>query len=55
MMIDKLTFEHFRRVRAIYTGDQQKKYDEVVQKMVQHQGNKGGGRRKDSTDIKSDK
>ncbi len=43
---DKLTFEHFRRVRALYNTDQQKKYDEFVQKMIQRSGNK----RRDSAD-----
>lgn len=48
--LDKITFEHFRRVRGIYIGEQQIKYDELVQKMVQRQGNKGGGNwKKDST------
>jgi hypothetical protein len=51
--IDKLTFEHFRRVRALYSGDQQKKYDEMVQKMMQRQGGKGSWRKdKDSTTKK---
>jgi len=43
---DKLTFEHFRRVRALYNPDQQKKYDELVIKMIQRSGNK----RRDSAD-----
>lgn len=34
-VIDKQTFDHFRRVRALYSGEQQKKYDELVQKMMQ--------------------
>lgn len=51
--IDKLTFEHFRKVRALYKDDQQKKYDELVQKMMQRQGGRGGGDwKKDSTDKK---
>jgi len=45
--IDKITFDHFRKVRALYKEDQQKKYDEMIQKMVQRQN--GGGRKKDST------
>lgn len=49
--IDKLTFEHFRRVRALYIGEQQKKYDEMVQKMMQRQNGKGGWK-KDSTGKK---
>ena len=43
---DKLTFEHFRRVRALYNPDQQKKYDELVIKMIQRSGNK----KRDSAD-----
>ncbi|MBL7748201.1 MAG: hypothetical protein JNM19_12270 [Chitinophagaceae bacterium] len=34
-VIDKQTFDHFRRVRLLYAGEQQKKYDELVQKMMQ--------------------
>jgi Spy/CpxP family protein refolding chaperone len=47
--IDKLTFEHFRRVRVLYKEDQQKKYDELVQKMTQRQGGKGGWRKDSAT------
>ena len=43
---DKLTFEHFRRVRGLYNPDQQKKYDELVLKMIQRSGNK----KRDSAD-----
>ena len=43
---DILTFEHFRRVRALYKPNQQKKYDEFVQKMIQRSGNK----KRDSAD-----
>ena len=46
--IDQLTFEHFKRVRALYAGDQQKKYDEMVQKMMQRQNGRGNWK-KDST------
>jgi Na+/phosphate symporter len=49
--IDKLTFEHFRRVRALYAGDQQKKYDDMVQKMMQRQNGRGNWK-KDSTGKK---
>lgn len=49
--IDSLTFKHFYRVRALYAGEQQKKYDEMVQKMMQRQNNKGS-RKKDSTSKK---
>jgi hypothetical protein len=46
--VDKLTFAHFRSVRALLNPDQQIKYDEFVQKMMQ----RAGGRRKDSTENK---
>ena len=46
--IDSLTFKHFNRVRALYSGDQQKKYDEMVQKMMQKQNGRGNWK-KDST------
>jgi LTXXQ motif family protein len=46
--VDKLTFAHFRSVRALLNPDQQVKYDEFVQKMMQ----RSGGRRKDSTENK---
>jgi hypothetical protein len=32
---DKLTINHFRTVRKMFTGDTLKKYDEMVQKMLQ--------------------
>ena len=47
--IDRLTFEHFRRVRALYKDDQQKKYDELVQKMTQRQGGKGNWKKDSAT------
>ena len=34
-IIDKLTIAHFRKVRAMFSGDQQKKFDDFVQKMMQ--------------------
>jgi len=40
-IIDKMTFEHFKKVRTLFTGDQQKQFDEYMQKMIQ--------RRRDST------
>ena len=33
--IDKMTFEHFKKVRALFSGDQQKQFDEYMQKMMQ--------------------
>src|SRR5258705_11458996 len=46
-IIDKLTINHFRKVRALFSGDQQKKFDDFVQKMMQRRG--PGGIRRDST------
>ena len=34
-VIDKLTFEHFRKVRSLFTPEQQPKFDAFVQKMMQ--------------------
>lgn len=39
--LDKLTFAHFRRVRNIFTPEQQLKYDAFIQKMMQR-GRRGG-------------
>lgn len=41
--IDKLTFAHFKRIRNLFTAEQQPKFDEFVLKMMQRG-------RKDSTD-----
>ena len=46
-IIDKLTINHFRKVRSLFSGDQQKKFEEFVQKMMQRRG--PGGWRGDST------
>jgi Spy/CpxP family protein refolding chaperone len=46
-LVDKATINHFRQVRALFSGDQQKKFDDFVQKMMQHRG--PGGWRRDST------
>jgi len=45
--LEKLTFEHIRRVRALYNSDQQLKYDSIIYKMFQRSS--PGSRRKDST------
>ena len=45
-IIDKLTINHFRKVRALFSGDQQKKFDDFVQKMMQRRG--PGSMRRDS-------
>ena len=44
--IDKLTFAHFKRVRNLFTAEQQPKFDEFVKKMM----NRGG--RRDSSNKK---
>ena len=46
-IVDKLTINHFRKVRALFTGDQQKKFEDFVQKMMQRHG--PGGMKRDST------
>jgi Spy/CpxP family protein refolding chaperone len=33
--LDKMTFDHFRRVRNLFTAEQQPKFDSFVQKMMQ--------------------
>jgi Spy/CpxP family protein refolding chaperone len=35
LQIDKLTFAHFKKVRTIFSPEQQPKFDEFVQKMMQ--------------------
>ena len=47
-IVDKLTINHFRKVRALFSGDQQKKFEDFVQKMMQRRGGPQGGWRKDS-------
>lgn len=49
-IIDKLTINHFRKVRTLFSGDQQIKFDSLTQKMIQRRGPQQGGRRKDSTE-----
>jgi Spy/CpxP family protein refolding chaperone len=34
-LVDKATINHFRKVRAMFSGDQQKKFEEFVQKMME--------------------
>ncbi len=33
-VIDRMTLDHFRKVRALFSGDQQKKFDDFIQKMM---------------------
>jgi len=44
---DKQTLYHFREVRALFSGEQQKKFDEFVQKMMQRSRKDSSGRKKD--------
>ena len=44
--IDKLTFAHFKRVRNIFTPEQQPKFDEFIQKMMQR-GRRDSAAKKD--------
>ena len=46
-IVDRLTINHFRKVRALLSGDQQKKFEDFIQKMIQRQ--RPGVREKDST------
>ncbi|MEO5946913.1 MAG: hypothetical protein ABIP79_08860 [Chitinophagaceae bacterium] len=48
-LADKLTINHFRTVRKMFTGDVLKKYDEMVQKMLQR------GKRDSSNKRESEK
>lgn len=51
--IDKLTLTHFRTVRSMFKDEQQKKYDDFVQKIIQRMSAHPGGRwKKDSADKK---
>ena len=43
--VDKLTFAHFRSVRALLNSGQQVKYDEFVQKMMQRGKKDSTGKR----------
>ncbi|MCB0777908.1 MAG: hypothetical protein KDB99_16505 [Chitinophagaceae bacterium] len=45
MMADRMTLNHLRNVRQMFTPDQQEKYDQFIQKMVQR-GRKDSSRKK---------
>ena len=38
--LDKFTFDHFRRVRNLFTPEQQPQYDSFIQKMMQRERGK---------------
>ena len=44
--LDKLTFEHFRRVRNIFTAEQQPKFDSFIYKMMQRGRRDSSSKRK---------
>lgn len=44
---DKLTLAHFRRVRALFTPEQQQKFDAFVQKMMQRTKKDSAAKKKD--------
>lgn len=41
-MVDKTTIAHFRKVRSLFTADQQPKFDDFIQKMIQRRKGPGG-------------
>jgi protein CpxP len=44
--LDFLTFEHFRKVRALFTPEQQPKFDSFIQRMMQRGKRDSVGKRK---------
>ncbi len=44
--LDKITFEHFRQVRNIFTAEQQPKFDTFIRKMMQRGRRDSSGRGK---------
>ncbi len=45
--IDKATFAHFKRVRGIFTPEQQPKFDDFLQKMMQRRKDSAGKKERD--------
>lgn len=43
--IDKLTFDHFKKMRKLFTADQIPKYDEFLQKMMQRNRKDSGSKK----------
>jgi protein CpxP len=41
--IERITFDHFKQVRAICTPEQQKRFDEVIQEALRMMGGPPGG------------
>ena len=51
-LIDKAAASHFRTVRAMFTGEQQKKYDAFVEKMMQRRMPHGSDKNSDTKEKK---
>jgi Spy/CpxP family protein refolding chaperone len=51
-IVDKTTINHFRTVRALFKADQQPKFDDFMQKMIQRRKSPGG--KPDSAGRKAD-
>ncbi|NOT52859.1 MAG: hypothetical protein HOP10_16500 [Chitinophagaceae bacterium] len=51
-VVNKTTIAHFRKVRTLFTGDQQTKFDDFIQKMIQRR--RGPGGKPDSSGGKMD-
>lgn len=51
-VVNKTTVNHFNKVRTLFTADQQPKFDDFIQKMIQRR--KGPGGKPDSADRKPD-
>lgn len=46
--IEQLTFAHFKRVRNLFTPEQQPRFDEFVQKMMMQRGKRDSAQKKGS-------
>ncbi|OQY96406.1 MAG: hypothetical protein B6D37_02610 [Sphingobacteriales bacterium UTBCD1] len=43
-VIDRLTLDHFRKVRGLFSGEQQKQYDDFIQKIMLRRRDSSGKR-----------
>ena len=48
--IDKLTFSHFKRVRTVFTPEQQPQFDAFIQKMMQRNKKDSAGKKEKGRD-----
>ena len=46
-LADKMVFEHFRKIRQLFTPEQRIKFDSLVQNNMQRERGSGGKRKKD--------